>query len=154
MTRVKLEDVIEQLEFTSESIKSFFNKKTGEIHLIPEEVESYAEQNIEDDDLIPEWEKELIPISKDILNNPDDYIPFPGQFYINEYSIMERFCLNLNDEELRDKMYSSIKGSGAFQRFKNNIHHYGIANDWYKYKDEALKELAIEWCEENNIEYY
>ena len=51
-------------------------------------------------------------------------------------------------------MYSSIKGSGAFQRFKNKIHHYGIADEWYKYKDEALKELAIEWCEENEIEYY
>jgi len=154
MAKLKLEDVIEQLEFVSEFHKSFFNKKTGEIHLIPEEVERYAEQNIEDDNLIPEWEKELIPISKDILNNPEDYIPFPDQFYINEYSIMERFCLNLDDEKLRDKMYSSIKGSGAFQRFKNNIHYYGIADDWYKYKDEALKELAIEWCEENDIEYY
>ena len=154
MSKLKIEDVVEQLEFANESNKSFFNKKTGEIHLIPEEVGRYAEQNVEDDDLIPEWEKKLIPISKDILNNLDDYIQFPDQFYVNEYSIMEKFCLNINDEELRDKMYSSIKGSGAFQRFKNNIHHFGIADDWYKYKDEVLKELAIEWCEENKIEYY
>lgn len=154
MAKLKIEDVVEQLEFASESNKSFFNKKTDEIHLIPEEVERYAEQNIEDDDLIPEWEKEIIPIVKDIKKKPDDYIQFPAQFYVNEYSIMVRFCLNIDDEELRDEMYSSIKGSGAFQRFKNNIHNHGIANDWYKYKDEALKEIAIEWCEENNIEYY
>jgi len=154
MAKLKIEDVVEQLEFASESNKSFFNKKTGEIHLIPEEVERYAEQNIEDDDLIPEWEKEIIPIVKDIQQKPDDYIQFPDQFYVNEYSIMERFCLTLDDEELRDEMYSSIKGSGAFQRFKNNIHNHGIDNDWHKYKDEALKEIAIEWCEENNIEYY
>jgi hypothetical protein len=154
MAKLKIEDMVEQLEFASESNKSFFNKKTGEIHLIPEEVERYAEQNIEDDDLIPEWEKEIIPIAKDIQNNPDNYIQFPDQFYINEYSIMERFCLNIDNEELRDKMYSSIKGSGAFQRFKNNIHHYGIADDWYKYKDNALKELAVEWCVENNIAYF
>jgi len=154
MAKLKIEDVVEQLEFASESNKSFFNKKTGEIHLIPEEVERYAEQNIEDDDLIPEWEKEIIPIVKDIQQKPDDYIQFPDQLYVNEYSIMERFCLTLDDEELRDEMYSSIKGSGAFQRFKNNIHNHGIDNDWHKYKDEALKEIAIEWCEENNIEYY
>ena len=103
--------------------------------------------------LIPEWEKEIIPIIKDISKNPEDYIQLPEQFDINEYSIMEKFCLSLNDEELRDIMYSSIKGSGAFQRFKNNIHHHGIADDWYKYKDEAIREIAIEWCKENNIKY-
>ncbi len=154
MIKIKLEDVIEQLIFANESSTSFFNKKTGEIHLIPEEVERYVEQNMEDEDYIPEWEKEIIPIAKDIKNNLDDYIPFPDQFDIHEYSIMEKFCLSLNDEELRDIMYSSIKGSGAFQRFKNNIYHYEIADDWYKYKDDAFKEIAIEWCEHNNIKYY
>ncbi len=152
--KIKLDDLIEHIEFANESNQSYFNKMTGEIHLIPEEVERYAEQNIEEDDFIPEWEKEIIPILKNIQQNPDNYIPLPDQFYIDEYSIMERFCLSLQDENLREKMYSSIKGSGAFQRFKNNIHHYGIADDWYKYKDEALKELASEWCEENEIEYY
>jgi len=154
MMKIKLDDLIEQFEFANESSKSYFNKTTGDIHLIPEEVERYAEQNIEDDDFIPEWEKEIIPISKNIQQNPDNYIQLPNQFYINEYSIMKRFCLSLADEQLREAMYSSIKGSGAFQRFKNNIHHYGIADDWYKYKDDALKELAKKWCKENNIEFY
>jgi len=154
MAKVKLYDVIEQLEFSSESNKSFFNKRTDEIHLIPEELERYAEQNNDDEDFISEWEKELIPIIKDIQQNPSDYIQFPDQFYINEYTIMERFCLSLNDEALRDKMYSSIKGSGAFRRFKESIHDYAIADDWYKYKDEAFREIAIEWCKENSLEYY
>ncbi|MEW6196523.1 MAG: UPF0158 family protein [Bacteroidota bacterium] len=153
MAKIKLESVIEQLEFASDMNKSFFNKITGEIHLIPEELERHAEQNI-DDDFMAEWEKELIPIVKDINQNPDHYIPFPSQFDINEYEIMERFCLSLQDEKLREEMYSSIKGSGAFHRFKNNIHNYRIAEDWYKYKDEALKEIAIEWCKDNNIDYF
>jgi hypothetical protein len=51
-------------------------------------------------------------------------------------------------------MYSSIKGSGAFQRFKKNIDLYGIANEWYKFKDEAYKEIAIEWCKINNLEFF
>ena len=153
MIKVKLDDVIEQIEFASDSNKSFFNKKTGKIHLIPDEVERYSDQDM-DDGFIPEWEKELIPIAKDIQNNPDNYIQFPNQYDIHEYSIMEKFCLSLNNEELREIMYSSIKGSSAFQKFKNNIHQYGIADDWYKYKDEAFKEIAIEWCEDNGIEYY
>lgn len=151
--KVKLDDVIEQILFASESNQSYFNKNTGEIHLIPDEVESFIEFKMEDD-FIPEWEKELIPIAKDIQNNPDNYIPFPNQYEINEYSIMEKFCISLDNEELSEIMYSSIKGKGAFQRFKNNIHNYGIADEWYKFKDEALKEIAIEWCEYNSIEYY
>ncbi|WP_425429451.1 hypothetical protein [Desulfoscipio geothermicus] len=50
-------------------------------------------------------------------------------------------------------MYSSIKGSGAFRRFKDNIHRYQIAKNWYKYRDEAIKRIAIEWCEGNGIRY-
>ena len=154
MTKVQIDDVIEHLEFASELNKSFLNKNTGEIHLIPEELERYAEPDFEDEDFIPEWEKEIIPVIKDIKQNPAKYIEIPNQFYINEYAIMERFCLSLKEETLRDKMYSAIKGSGAFQRFKDNIHNYGIVDDWYKYKEESFREIAIEWCKENDLEYY
>ena len=153
MAKVKIDDVVEHLEFASDMNKSFLNKKTGAVHLIPAELERYGESDFDDDDFIPEWEKEIIPVIKDIKQNPDNYIVMPDQFYINEYAIMERFCLSLEEETLRDKIYVAIKGSGAFQRFKNNINNYGIADDWYKYKDEAFREIAIEWCKENNLEY-
>jgi len=152
--KVKLEDVIEQFELASESNQTYFNKTTGEIHLIPEEVESYVESDLFDENDLPEWEKEIIPIYKDIQGNPDNYIQFPNQFYINEYSIMERFSLSLTNEKMRNILYSSLKGKGAFRRFKDTANELGILEDWYKYRDEAIKELAIEWCKENNLEFY
>ena len=154
MTRVKLEDVIEHLELSNEENKSYLNKSTGEIHLIPDEVESYLEEEDSDEDDLPEWEIEIIPIAKDILANPDKYIQFPNQFDINEYSIMERFSLSITEEKLKDAIYSSLKGSGAFRKFKNIINEFGIEDKWYKYKDGELKEFAIEWCKENNLEFY
>jgi len=83
----------------------------------------------------------------------DDYIELPTKFDIHEYSIMEKFCLSLNDEELSDKMYHAIKEKGAFRRFKDNIYEYGIEEDWYRYRREAFKRIAINWCEDNNIPY-
>lgn len=77
----------------------------------------------------------------------------PSEFDIHEYRIMERFCLSLENDKLRDIMYYSIKGKGAFRRFKNNIRKYNLEQDWYEYRDEALRTIAIEWCEENGIEY-
>lgn len=52
-----------------------------------------------------------------------------------------------------EALYGLIKGSGAFRRFKDAVHHYGIADDWYKYRDNALRQTAIDWCRHNNIEF-
>ena len=65
--KVKLEDVIEQIEFANESNKTYLNKSTGEIHLIPEEVDMYIRNEVFDENDLPDWEKEIIPIAKDIL---------------------------------------------------------------------------------------
>lgn len=66
---------------------------------------------------------------------------------------MERFCLSIADDEIRDIMYSSIKGRGAFRKFKDNIHKFNIAEDWYRYRDEAIKQIAIDWCKENDVKF-
>lgn len=154
ITNVKLEDIIEQIDFAGDSHKSFFNKITGEIHLISDEDSMHCDEDFEEDEFIPEWQKEIIRIAKDISEHSENYIQLPDQWDIHEYSIMEKFCLSLTDEALRDEMYNSIKGKGAFRIFKDNIHRFGIAEDWYKYKDDAFREIAIEWCNENNLEYY
>ena len=37
--------------------------------------------------------------------------------------------------------------------FKDKIYQYDIEDQWYDYKGQKYKDIAIEWCEENNIEY-
>jgi len=148
---IKLKDIIDEMEIQSDFHSSYLNKKTGEIVMVTNDHFQVAE---DEDDLsdYPEWEQEAIKLAGEVLE-PDDYIELPTKFDIHEYSIMEKFCLSLNDEELSDKMYHSIKGKGAFQRFKDNIYEYGIEEDWFKYRREAFKRIAIDWCEDNNIPY-
>ena len=67
--------------------------------------------------------------------------------------IMERFCLSVDDEDMRDDLCDAIRGRGAFRRFKDRMQLYGLADDWYRYQDEALREIAIAWCEEHGIPY-
>ncbi len=66
---------------------------------------------------------------------------------------MERFCLSIDDAEMSDALCDLIKGSGAFRRFEDALYHHGIEKDWYSYRDNALKEIAIDWCRENDIEF-
>jgi hypothetical protein len=150
--RVKLSDIIDGLESQSDESSSFLNKRTGEVVLMTD----YAMRAAEDDEPIedlPDWEQELVATAKEIMAETGDYISLPTKFDINEYSIMERFCVSLDDPEMRDAFYGLISGSGAFRRFKDALYRYGIEKDWYSYRDNALKEIAIEWCQENNIEF-
>ncbi len=66
---------------------------------------------------------------------------------------MERFCCSLEDQKLSDELLYEMRGSGAFRRFKDAIHRHGIADDWYRFRQVALEEIAIEWLEANNIPY-
>jgi len=150
--RVKLDDIIDGLESQSDESRSFLNKKTGEVVLITDEELNAARENepIED---FPDWQQDQVRIAKEIIAETGDYIYLPTKFDINEYRVMERFCLSLDDPEMSDLLYSLIKGGGAFRRFKDAIHKYDIADEWYSYRNKALKEIAIEWCRENNIEF-
>jgi hypothetical protein len=150
--RVKLDDIIEGLELQSDERYAFLDKRTGEVVSISDEEMQAAEDDepIED---FPDWQQDLVRIAKEIVDETGDYIDLPTKFDIDEYSIMEKFCLSLDDSEMSDDLYGAIKGSGAFRRFKDAINEYDIADDWYKYRNDALKEIAIEWCQDNDIEF-
>lgn len=152
-TRVKLDEIIDGLESQSDESRSFLNKKTGEVVLITDEELNAAEENepIED---FPDWQQDLVRIAKEIIAETGDYISLPTKFDIDEYHVMERFCLSMDDPEMSDLLYSLIKGSGAFRRFKDAIYRYGIEDEWHSYRNNALKEIAIEWCREHGIEFY
>ncbi|NIP22398.1 MAG: hypothetical protein GWN67_20060 [Phycisphaerae bacterium] len=148
---VKLDDIIDGMECQSDESNSYLDKRTGEVVSLSDEEMQAAEDDepIED---FPEWQQDLIKIAKEILQETGDYIGLPSKFDIDEYSMMERFCLSIDDPEISDTLFNLIKGSGAFRRFKDTLYEYNLSDDWYKYRNNALKEIAIEWCQENGIE--
>ncbi len=139
------------MDLQSDETKYYLYKKTGEVVLITEEELRLAEDEEPLEDLA-DWEQKNLKIAKEILET-DNYLPLPDRFEINEYGIMERFCLSIKDKEVRDLMSNSIKGSGAFRRFKEDIRRCNLLDDWNKYRDTAIRELVIEWCEDNDVEY-
>jgi hypothetical protein len=150
--RVKLTDIIDGIECQSDENSSYLNKSSGEVVLISDYEMRAAEQNDPIDDF-PDWEQDQVRIAREIINESNDYIPLPTKFDIDEYGMMERFCSSVEDTRVCDILCDLISGSGAFRRFKDAIHKYGIADEWYRYRNNALKEVAIEWCRENNIAF-
>ena len=149
--RVKLSDLIENMDFQSDEQSSFLNLTTGEGVSITDE-ELCAAENDEPLENFPEWQHDAIRIAGAIIVT-ENYLPLPDRLGINEYQIMERFCLSVDDEDMCDDLYDAIRSRGAFRRFKDRMQMYGMAEEWYQYRDVALREIAMAWCEEHGIPY-
>src|SRR5215831_6724950 len=150
-TPVKLTEIIEGMDFQSDEQSSFLNLTTGEVVSITDEEVRAAENDAPFEDF-PDWQHDAIRIAREILET-EHYLPLPTTFDIHEYSIMERFCLSVDDEDMRDDLCNAICGRGAFRRFKDRMQLYGMAEEWYQYRDEALREIAMAWCEAHGILY-
>ena len=67
---------------------------------------------------------------------------------------MVDFINTIYDSNRREKLSQAIRGKGAFRRFKNTIINFGLEKQWYTYRDQCYKEIAIDWCEKNNLLFY
>lgn len=155
MKPVKLKDIVDEMEMQIDEYRKYLNKETGEIVTVSSEELSIAEESEEDDDFsqYPDWQQDSIKSAIDVIVNWENYIELPDKWEINEYDIMEEFCGSIKNDRVSNALYSAIQGRGAFRRFKDAIIRFGVEDDWYKFRDEALKQVAIEWCEENEIMY-
>ena len=148
---VHLRDVIREMDVFGDEHRTFLNIQTGEfVTLSDYELDAAEEDDTLED--MPEWQQDMIQKANDVLFT-NDYRELPSKFDIHEYAIMENFCYAVEDDELRDRLLNSIRGRGAFRYFKDTIHQYGIADDWYDYREQAFKDIAVEWLESNNIAY-
>jgi len=150
---VRLRNVVEQMDMAADDRFVYLNKRTGEFVAISEEDRGLVEEGDETDWAdAPAWHRELLLKIKGAMES-DDYLALPGKFEIHEWSIMERFSASVEKENHRGALLDSIHGSGAFRRFKDTICRLGVEDDWYKYRDRAIGEIAVEWLEVNDIPF-
>lgn len=139
---------------------SYLNVENGEIILLNEMYED-ALRKFEE---LPEtagdaelyeafgW-KWADPEFLNFLRNRDQYKKLPGRWEINEYRVMRNFIATVEDDEQRNTLLMAIRGSGAFRRFKETTHRFGLQGAWYDFKKQHLTWMAQEWCIENGLAY-
>jgi hypothetical protein len=148
---VSLRDVIDEMEMSGDEATSYINCKTGELITLTHEELALAEDPDEAADA-PQWQKDILPKAREVAAS-EDFIPLPGKFEIHEWSIMERFARSFADAAVSDELEAAVHGGGAFRRFKDAVHRLGIADHWYRFRDAALEEIAIEFLEAHGIEF-
>ena len=151
MVKVNLSSIIEGIEFQGDESQAFLRLSTGEVVIFTDEEIETAERNENMPDHA-EWYIEAIERAKEFLKNEKDYIELPSKYDFHEYSVIENFILSLPIEEQQEELLRMIKGKGAFSRFRQGIARFLLEDKWYEYRDNALAELAKDWCDDNKIE--
>lgn len=131
---VSLEKIIEGLGMVDNIADYYYNPEKDEIFI--SNIGEYEE--LTEDEIDELFEKSII---------------LPTQHEINEYQIIVDFIETIDNLEIKSNLQRLIQGKGAFRRFKDYCFESNIIQDWYKYKEEKYKEIAIEWCKQNELEY-
>ena len=57
----------------------------------------------------------------------------------------------MKSDEAREDLLRAIHGAGAFRMFKDTIRRHRIEAAWFAFRAAALRQIALDWCEEHNI---
>jgi hypothetical protein len=120
--------------------------------MIDEEIVIMSERDDSEYDR-QDWELELIEVVRAIDRGSKRYEPLPTKSDIDEWDIMRRFCDNVEDDRLSKHLLDTIRGRGAFRRFKDELDRNGMLDRWFDFKYEALRGQAVAWCIENDIPF-
>ena len=131
---VTLSKIIDGLEMVDDIVDCYYNPEKDEVFL--SNIGEYGD--LTEDEIDELFEESII---------------LPTQYEINEYQMMVDFIDTIENLEIKNNLQKLIQGKGAFRRFKDYCFEMDIIQGWYKFRDERYKEIAIDWCKQNELEY-
>lgn len=147
MGKVRLADIVDGMDMQSDEMTAYLHRPTGRVVPISDEAFRAAEANDEES-----VEPEELAEARDILARPAEYVALPDRFEIDEYRMMERFALTIDDTDAQDQLAYALHGRGAFRLFKDAVRRLDLAEKWYAYRNKAYEGVARNWCEAHGVE--
>jgi hypothetical protein len=153
MKPVPLSNLIEALDFDSDEEVTRVDTQEGDVVRISSDVLSAIEgDDTETLEGLPDWQREEVEIARAIADDTSGrFVKAPNKFEFHEYRHMERFIGTVEDDQAAEQLWRAIKGKGAFRYFKDTAARFDLLDRWYRYRDDALKQFAIEWAEAQKI---
>jgi hypothetical protein len=147
---VKLQDVVDAMELPEEW-QAFLDPETGEIASFSGEQLWMAEDPDLDLDELADWEQEAVAHIRRLLDS-EHVLALPDRFDVHEWDIMRRFAYTVDEPQARD-ILNAIHGTGAFRMFRHTIDRLGIRDDWFRYRNDTLEQIAKDWLDDHGIRY-
>jgi hypothetical protein len=148
--KVRLSEIVDALDEATDEAAHSLDRKTGQVLYLPDE---FARLDDDLDEEVPEWRQGFQEDARLVRDQPDRFLELPDQAGLDEPRIIRAFCASLPDGPARARLEEAFRGRGAFRRFKDALFDLDLEQSWYAFRHEALVELAIEWCEENDVRW-
>jgi yecA family protein len=68
------------------------------------------------------------------------------------FLMMEDFVRTLPASRVRDKLETSLHGPRPFRRFEDSVNDENVREQWYAFRDEAVRRSAIAWLADLGIQ--
>jgi hypothetical protein len=155
LLQVDLDEVVQAMDDFSRDVNDYWlDRETGKVECVPvhmlEELESDGE--IDEDDL-PEWEREFVPLARAVAAEDARYARVPEGDSHEAYRLMQDFIGEVEDEEASRRLWRAIDGRGAFRMFRDTLEDYPeLRKRWFEFEAERKRGWAREWLEELGIE--
>jgi hypothetical protein len=146
---VRLDDIVEALEIQFDEVSSYLDRDTGQVEAVSHDILRLAEAGEEEPDL-PEWQKHEWQVAKQVVST-NRFEELPTKFEVHEWAIMQDFARSVESDGIREDLLRVIHGAGAFRNFKDTVRRHGIEPAWFAFRAEALRQIALQWCDENHI---
>jgi hypothetical protein len=147
---VRLNDIVDALEMQLDEFSSFLDCDTGQVETISDALLLNAEAGDDEEPVLPTWQTQEWEIAKRIVST-DRFRRLPTKFEVNEWAIMQDFSRSVESDRIREDLLRAIHGSGAFRNFKSTVRWHNIESAWFAFRVEALRQIALNWCEQNHI---
>ena len=148
---VRLDDIVEALEMQLDEASSFLDLDTGQVETITHDLLHMAEEYGEDEEpSLPEWQKRDWEVARRIIST-DRFEELPTKYEVHEWAIMQEFSNSVESDRIREDLLDAIHGAGAFRNFKATLRRHQVEAAWFEFHAQALRRIAVDWCEENHI---
>lgn len=139
MKKIKIAKLIEAIDLQSKEYPNYFNLLTYKIEFLITELDKNCT-----------WAKDLKTLNEIEYN--ENYLLIPTQYDFHEHQVMVEFSKK-QPFEIKNQLLDGLYKKGAFKNFKKLIDKFSITSLWYTFRTEKLIELAVKWCQNNNIDY-
>lgn len=149
--KVKLSDIVNALESAGDEHSYWLDRDTGEVLKLTDQAVDYAEEETPLEE-VPERMRADVEVARLVQDDTEHrYLELPGKLDIHDLDLMDCFASTVKDERVQREIKRSIRTSDASQAFKRLLSEHNLHNAWHKFHDARVREIAVGWCEDNEI---
>lgn len=147
---VSLREMVDCLDMLPQGAAAFLDVQTGEILELTDDLHSL----LDDGDLegSADWEREAVEQVR-TLREEDRLLDLPTRFDLDDYGIMSRFASSWEPAAQYEQLQGAITGKGAFRNFRAAVERLGIEDAWYRFRERALADFAIDFLNGNGVPF-